>query len=225
MTDKPSPTASSPRFPLAEFRGLLRKDRLPASALTLSDLRRLYAELAAKASEAFEDELSKLDTSQMTAEDRELQVAQLRDAARLTTIVLGSQGEQIAARNDTPLNDSRLPPIVNAISFDSAFGLQGKLPNRFLVILDLADPPPPTEYNPWNTPTPNDSRVEVIGTDETWVSAVYDLVIRFFENRATARSWLHKTLTYNALTWLIAWPAALWIAYRIDVVAPASFQS
>lgn len=92
--------------------------------------------------------------------------------------------------------------------------------NRFKLTLDFTEPPGFDAYNPWNQPTPNTSQLEVIGSDRTWVTAVYESTLAFFARRRRHRAWLHTQQAFNALHWLIGFPASLWVVYRLDSSVP-----
>jgi hypothetical protein len=61
----------------------------------------------------------------------------------------------------------------------------------------------------------------VIGSDQTWVTGVYELIIGFFRERRRRRGWFHTQRSFNAAHWLIGFPAALWIVYRLNYYVPA----
>jgi hypothetical protein len=84
------------------------------------------------------------------------------------------------------------------------------------VRLDFSEPPGLIVYDPWNNPTPNNTRIEVSGTNDTWVSATFDATMEFFKRRYRARRWLHGVGAFNILNWTVGIPASLWITFRLD---------
>jgi hypothetical protein len=138
-----------------------------------------------------------------------------------TIIVIGANGEQIVDTRVEALAQDNLPDKIISITFDSASALKGfnvSLPNSFRLNLDFTEPPGFHAYNPWDQPTPNNSNLEVTGPNTTWVSGVHETVSAFFSERKRNRAWLHSRVTFNVLNWLFAFPASLWITYRIDNV-------
>ena len=223
------PPAPAPQLPRLQYRGLQRSAKIPACVVSLDDLRRLYTNLNEKTREALDRHL---ETTPRRADISDEQFEQLKVQARevggLTVSVNGSGGEQVLATTATALAQASLPEQITSITFDSATALQAfnVTPlNRFRVHLDFTEPPGFNAYNPWDQPTPNGSQLEIIGSDETWVTGVYESTLTFFRQRRQHRSWLHGHITFNLLNYLLGFPAALWIIFRLDSTAPLSFQA
>lgn len=155
-----------------------------------------------------------------TDDDWERLKAEGRRVGHLTVSVIGSRGEQIVASSVDALDPAGLPPQLQRITFDSAAGPKQAynvfMINRFFVELDFTEPPGFSAYNPWGQPTPNGSRTEVAGDDDTWVLGVYESVLGFFAHRQKKRNWLHTSEAFNILNWFVGFPAALWVIFRVD---------
>ena len=234
---KPEDVPKSPKGPAAEtneenlnwtqpfYRGRYRTARVPPCLISRNDLRKLYTQLDSRTSEALEKHLATLVRPPNVEEhawNRTLQ--NLRHDARLTVTVQSPDGEQIVAHSIDALSDDVLPDRIMLARFDSAAALQfiNVTPlHRFYVHLDFTEPPTFASYNPWSQPTPNASQIEVIGSDQTWVTGVYELIIGFFRARQRRRAWIHTQRSFNAAHWVIGFPAALWIVYRLSYYAPA----
>jgi hypothetical protein len=207
------------------YRGRFRSANVPPCLISRNDLRKLYTELDGRTSEALEKHIAILQGPPGMDEhawNRTLQ--NLRHEMRLTITVQGADGEQIVARSVEALSDDDLPDRITFARFDSAAALQfiNVTPlHRFYVHLDFTEPPTFASYNPWSQPTPNASHIEVIGSDQTWVTGVYELIIDFFRARRRRRTWLHTGRSFNVAHWVIGFPAALWIVYRLSYYAPA----
>ena len=203
-----------------DFSGLTRTARPPACVLTLEDLRRLYTELDRKSVEALEKFLSaQVRPPTTAASDFEKLKQQARDLGHVTVTVTGYSGEFLVARSADVLSTEYLPHRLRSVSYDNTTGLQTSnvsLSNRLSVQLDFSEPPGFNVYDPWSQPTPNTSRIEVLGPDDTWVSATYQTVVDFFNGRRRARSWLHGEVAFNLLNWFVGIPGALWTTVRID---------
>ncbi len=203
------------------YRGLFHTTRIPSSAFSIADLRRLYNQLSPKAIEAVDRYLARLPKPQeVTEADFESRKTAMRTAGALSVLILGSKGEQIVDRTAAVLQPDQLPEKITSVIFDSFINFQQQygilLLDRFKLTLDLGETPLPQGYNPWNQPTPNRSVMEVIGADQTWVTGVHASVIDFFKSKGRRRAWLHSEKTFSALSWFIGIPGALWIVYRID---------
>lgn len=207
------------------YRGLYRTTKLPTCVVTRDDIRRLYTELDQKAVEALRRHLEGLPRPRDVEEAQfeELKAQALVDG-RLTATVQGADGEQLVTRSVEDLVDSNLPDRITWLTFDSAAAMKAQnvtLINTFTVRLDFTEPPGFDAYNPWDQPTPNNSQLEVAGSDQTWVTAVYESTLAFFRRRKRRRGWLHTQHAFNILHWLIGFPGALWLVYRLDSSIPA----
>lgn len=211
------------------YRGTYRIIKIQPSAVSIDDLRRLYIRLSEKTSEALKAYLDSI-TPQPGQDPKQLEnlKREARDIGGLTIIIIGANGEQIVDTHIDALSQYDLPDKITSITFDSASALKGcnvTLPNSFRLNLDFTEPPGFHAYNPWDQPTPNNSSLEVLGPNTTWVAGVHETVVSFFNERKRNRAWLHSQVTFNILNWLFAFPAALWITYRIDNIFHAQLQS
>lgn len=206
------------------YRGLHRTTRIPPCAISIDDLRRLYAELNGKTLEALERHLA---TLQQPPEGDQEQFEKMKEEARregtLTVTVQGRDGEQMIAPSDEAFASGRLPDKIDWVVFDSAAAMRlyNVTPlNRFTLRLDFTEPPGFNTYNPWDDPTPNTSQLEVIGNDATWVTGVYESTLAFLRKRKRRRAWLHTQESFNALNYLVGFPAAFWVVFRLDSLIP-----
>jgi hypothetical protein len=212
--------------PLAEpYRGRFRSAKVPSCLLNREDLQRLYNELDARTVEALDRHIAGFQRQPNVSEESFNETRQrLRSSARLTVTIHSRDGEQIVSRSVAALSNESLPDRITLLNFDSAAALQliNQTPlNRFYVRLDFTEPPGFDNYNPWSQPTPNTSQFEIIGNDQMWVTGVYESVISFFQTRRRRRGWLHTQRTFNIAHWLVGFPAALWMTYRVSYYVPA----
>lgn len=219
MTNK-SRKKSNDNLPAQEYRGLVRVASLPAACISLADLKKLYATLNSKKHEVFDKEVSDFqkpnDQSEEQFEELKTNFQRERD---LTVMVYGANGEQIVANSIDGLKEDGLPTTITGIRFDSSFTSaypNYKFLNRFTVSLDLSKTYDPFAGDPSSQPTPNRNVVEVIGPNSTWVTGVYETVLGFFKERRRRREWLHTPLFFNLCNWIVSFPAAFWLIYRID---------
>lgn len=202
------------------FRSLKRYAAIEACAVSLDDLRRLYVDLDRKTQEAVETHIRPLQRPPGTSEEEwEYLKQHARSIGHLTILVEGGNGERIVANSLEAFRSEALPHSIVSVSLDSAAALgteNVQLANRFNLKLDFREPPGYFSYNPWDQPTPNESYLEVVGPDDTWVTAVYESTMDFFRRKRRHRGWLHSAATFNLLHWVLGFPAALWVVFRFS---------
>jgi hypothetical protein len=213
------------------YRGTYRILKIEPSAISVDDLRRLYTRLSEKTLEALGAHLGSINPQ--PGQDLQ-QLEKLKNEARsiggLTIIISGANGEQIVDTRIEALSNDDLPDNITSITFDSSSALKNfnvTLPNSFRLNLDFTEPPGFHAYNPWDQATPNNSNLEVSGPNTTWVSGVQETVLSFFNERKRKRNraWLHSQVTFNVINWLLAFPASLWITFRVDNIFQAQLQN
>lgn len=231
MTDSTSltPPVADLVLPAIRYRGLYHFSSIPPSSISVSELRRLYRDLSEHTTEALDRELKVWKRpANLTEEEYESLLEKARRFGTLTVTVGGINGERASSSSSEVLDDDKLPERITTITFDSAAAMQMEnvTPlNRFKLTLDFTEPPGFAVYNPWSQPTPNDSHLEVIGPDSTWVTGVHEATLAFFSRRRKRRGWLHNPYTFNLLNYLVGFPSALWIIYRIDTQFSANVGS
>jgi hypothetical protein len=218
------PPAEANLNPVFNYRGLTRIARIPACIVSNADLQRLYRDLDAKAKQAMDKHIATIVRApETTDEDWEKLKEEAWRVGHVTVSVTGTQGEQIVASSIEALDSSGLPHQIRSIVFDSAAGARQSynvhMANRFVVELDFTEPPGFNAYNPWDDPTPNASKIEVVGDDDTWVTGVYQSILGFFALRKKNRGWLHSSEAFNLLNYVLGFPAALWVVFRLDSTA------
>jgi hypothetical protein len=211
------------------YRGVFRQTSISPCVISIRDLRRLYAELGKMAKDALDRHIEGMTRPADTApEDWNARKAEIRRMGGLTLLVVGSNGEQSVDQSALPLEADQLPDRVSSVVLDSSSSLQraGVVPlNRFQVNLDFTEPPNFGDYDPWNSSTPNGSRLEVTGADNAWATGVYEYVLGFIRARRRRRGWLHSQAAFNFLNWTIGFPAAFWIVYRISSAQSEFFEA
>ncbi len=210
-------------LPIAEpaYQGLSRTIQIPACVLSVDDLRRLFIDLDARTREVT---AAQIDGLQLPAGTAPADFARVKEQAKaeagLTMFVNGRNGEQIILHTATAITREILPHTLLSITFDSAprFNMQLKYDplNRFRLVLDFREPAGVISYDPWSYPTPNESSFTIIGNNQTWVAGVSDIVLGFLKDRKRSRRWLHGPITFTLANWLIGFPAAFWLIYRVD---------
>ena len=109
---------------------------------------------------------------------------------------------------------------VATIEFESALRFRtqlNRLPgNSFHLVLDFSRTGILDLSNPSGSPTPNQSRATVAGSQITWVNGVYEELSTFFKERARRRNWLHSSVVYDALLITVGFPASFAFVYRVN---------
>ena len=203
------------------YQGLSRSVRVPACVLSVEDLRRLFVDLDACTREVTAAQIDGLQVPPGTAPADFARLKQEAKAeAGLTMSVNRRNGEQIILHTAAAISSEVLPPALLKITFDSAprFNMQLKYDpsNRFCLVLDFREPAGVIGYDPWTYPTPNESSFVIIGNDQTWVAGVSDMVLSFLKARKRSRRWLHGPVAFTLANWLVGFPAAFWLVYRLD---------
>lgn len=204
-----------------DYRGLSRTTPIPACVISGDELRRLFKELNEKSQEATEKHITAHRDKKPPDISDERWAAlteEVRSRGVLTVIVIGLDGDTLITESAEALSEEKLPDRVATVTFDSANSLQLEniTPlNRFKLVLDFTTPGIFGSYNLWEDATPNESRLEITGTDQTWTKGVQEHVLAFFRHRKKPRGLLHTPLAFNAMNWLMGFPVAFWIVFRI----------
>lgn len=134
--------------PVAGYRGLLYRPRLPSFHVSLEELARLFRELEEKTSESVELQISNwAKRPDQTDQQFEAIKADARHAGKLQVVIIGAKGEQIVAFSADALTAADVPDTVQTVNFDSnagysqRFGAAYQLLNRFKLFLDFTEPP------------------------------------------------------------------------------------
>jgi len=187
----------------------------------VDDLRRLFNDLDAWTREVTAAQIDGLhQTAGTTPEDFARLKRDAKAEAGLVMYVYGRNGEQIALHAAGTITAEVLPHALLSIIFDSAPRFNAQLNydplNRFRLVLDFREPGGVISYDPWNSPTPNESSFTIIGNNQTWVAGVSDMALGFLKDRKRSRRWLHGPITFTLVNWLVGFPAAFWLIYRVD---------
>ena len=200
--------------------GTVRNLSVPSCRLTAEDLRRLYKILDKKAHEAAELQARMLVQGGLSNEQFEGLGASTRSLLKLTVRVQGISGEWLGSDSDQPLLDELLPIQIATVEFHSAFMFRGQLKlepnNSFTLTLDFTRTSVLDMTNLLLAPMQNRSIAVISGTDNTWVNGVCEELRLFFDERKTARSWLHSKYAYDALLFPVGFPLSLILVNRLD---------
>jgi hypothetical protein len=64
--------------------------------------------------------------------------------------------------------------------------------------------------------TPNSSRLDINSMYPTWADGVHALITRYLSEKSIPFPFLHRPGVYDVFLWILIWPVAFWLAYRIS---------
>lgn len=219
------PISEKEDIPLQEktiFKLNMRKARIRSCVFTLDNLKTLYKSLQEKVDEACEHEVKYYKSTVRRGSEREQMekvIQQIKDAFKLSTQIFGGRGEYFFSTDISIFNEQNLPDKIETIIFDSLspfeFRFRVKPQNGIKIhithlktnMLDFGIPTEPSEF---------ENFIEVSGSNDTWVSAVFNDVQDFFNKKGTNRNWLHSKKAYDILIWLVFWPLVFWLLFRFS---------
>lgn len=198
--------------------GNFRHLAIPSCSLTTDDLRRLYEVLEQKAREAADYQVATLQQLPGQTPEQFEQVKQnIRSSLALVVQVQGSTGEWTGSRTSEALLDSSLPDTVAAVTYDSAFLFRTQFnlhpQSSFSVNLDFTRT---SILDMSAEPASNKSAGLISGVNASWVAGTYDVLHKFFDERSTARGWLHSRRAYDVAVLILGFPASFALVYRAD---------
>lgn len=196
-------------------------DKIKSSLISKEDLKGLYKILAKKSDEAADLQLKLLPN----LPDNVKEVFK-NFKGKLWVEIWGRNNEYISGDHESIFNDDRLPNKIWRIRFNSYNGyqiaMQNNMQNWFELEFDfkknrIFDFPRITA--PTNQ---NNSNYKAQGNNETWVDGVYQAINSFLKDKARKRNWLYSDYTYDALLYLIFFPAILRCTYKFEPLLNAS---
>lgn len=202
-------------------RGTIRQFVIPACSLGSEDLRRLHEVLRKRAGDVKAFQVGSLQR-QPGQSDEQFQAFKDQVSALLDLLVKvdSGTGDWVAGTGADVLSDKELPDFITSVTYDSAFLFRGQMKtepqNSFIVFLDFSRTQILDLTNLALGPEQNKSMVRVAGVDSTWVKAVNDDLRNFFNLRKNLRGWIHSRFSYDAVLWLVGFPADVECVYRID---------
>jgi hypothetical protein len=121
---------------------------------------------------------------------------------------------------ETVFGSPDFPDDVASVFFDTSIPLRTAhnfIPrNKCVLYLDFTRP---EVFNFTLLPsqeTPNQSSVDVEGSDATWVRGVYHEVNSYISDHPSTLRILHRHTTYDLLVWTLGFPLAFWLCFRLS---------
>jgi hypothetical protein len=201
---------------------LNNKQTMPVPSLSLDkeELRRLCDILQERANSAAEIEVGCFKRNEQTDEQYMASIKTLRESFKLKINIYGSEGEELFGLIEDVFNSVNYPEQIQSFYVDSQTTLRyshNYYPqNSFVVSFDFSKPRVFDLSLMPNVSTPNGSRIEVNGTDATWVNGVFSEIKKFIENRSSTLSIVHTHSVYDLLLWILGFPISFWVCYKFS---------
>ncbi|MHC4098631.1 MAG: hypothetical protein ACYSWZ_08355 [Planctomycetota bacterium] len=207
-----------------------QKKRIRSFSVDRSDLRRLLEilqERAHAAAELEEKHLIRLDGQ--TGEEYEQTKRNIKEGFELFITISGVDGRKLTGSIKEIFDSPNYPIDVNKVFFDTSTSLRARYDyfprNQMILFLDFGRP---EVFNFSILPsqeTQNESNIEVIGRDATWVNGVFKEFISFVEERPSTVPWLHRHSIYDIMLFLFGFPLSFWICKKLSINIEGVFGS
>ena len=201
----------------------ISKKTIPLRGITLNvgDVRRIVELLSACVNSERDRELTELTESVPKTDEYQEYVENLRDHAfKLSVTIEGKHGETLFGNGTDPFNSPNLPEQIVSIFISNSSAYQsivGRRPlNSFTLNLDFSSPPLIDASSPVSSPTPNFSSLTVEGDQQVWVASIEQTVMQIINKRKNSRKFLHAPYMYDFVLWLIGFPIAMYVCWRLS---------
>lgn len=188
-------------------------EKIKSSLISKEDLKLLCQKLTLKANEAADKEI----TARKLPDNVRNAFTSLK--GKLWVQIWGENDEYISGDHESIFDDHRLPKKIIRIMFNSYDGYQivsqSTMHNWLEIQFDFKKTMIFDFSKISDQSNQNNSYVKVQGTDETWVSGVYQSIKEFIEDKKLSRNWLYSSFTYDALLYLLFFPLVFRSAYLI----------
>jgi len=215
--------------PVYTYKSKQRFSKLPSCTFDIKYLKKLFEILNDINKEAAEIELNDLNkryqqsTDEVSKEDFEKLQKDVSESYRIHIQIFGTKGEFITSDSSSIFEEEYLPDFITSIKFDNSFfykSVFNRKPQSLInVDLDFSKPPLIDFVTSPSYPTPNNSIIQFLGENETWVEGSHEKVISSLKERKNRRLWLHRKNVYDLFLWLLVLPLSLWNLRKFDLLA------
>lgn len=193
---------------------------LKSLLISLGDLKKIYDRLTSEVADQGEREIAALvKPEEKSDEEWEAHTKQLRDVAfKVTVTITGKDGSSILGWDKTVFDSPNTPQeiasvfMTNATAYNLAAGVEPA--DKFTLTIDFSKPSLLDEDNLVSSPTPNNSRLNVIGQKDAWVAAVVEAVLGVTRGRGTKRSLIHAAFAYDLGLIVLGVPLAFYVCWK-----------
>ena len=206
-----------------------RFSKVPSCTLDITYLRKLFEILNNINKEALQIELSNVEKFYMQSqskpsnEDMEKIKKGVSEAFRIHVEIYGAKGEFLSSDSPSILKEEVLPDTVNSIKVDNSFFFKvrfnGRLPQSQINLkLDFSKPPVVDFITNPSLATTNNSFLQVIGENETWVEGSHQKILTSLTGMSNRRAWLHGKNVYDLFLWILIIPLSFWNLFKVDLM-------
>lgn len=204
---------------------------MKVSSLTLDkeELLAFCRLLQERAHAAGELEVANYLKGELTEDQYEFNVKNLRTGFEIRVTVAGKNGENLWGTIEEVFSSPNFPEEVKSLFVDSASPLKAShnyyVRNEFVIFLDFSKPQILDFTFLPSQETPNGSNIKVSGYDATWVNGVFAELKKFIDTRSSSFSIVHGHSVYDVLVWFLGFPIGFWACYRLSPLIESSFSN
>ena len=211
-------------MPLSKDIGVYNRQKLVISSFSVDkeDLEKLCRIIQERLDAASIIELSEFKQGESTFEVYEEEKEILKDSFDVIVTISGKKGDSITGSIDDVFNSPNFPDEILSLFIDSELSLKNSHnhihANSLGVYLDFNKPRIfDLSFMP-DAGTPNESNIEVKGTDSTWVNGVFTELKEFIVDRSSKFSIVHSHSIYSILLWIIGFPISFWFCNKYSQI-------
>ena len=138
--------------------------------------------------------------------------------------VTAKNGETITANNEGIFDKGSFPAELRSVFYSTISIPQAVLKHqptdRIIVFLDFSHPPALDFSRLPTLATPNESNFEIVASNEAWFVLGKQRLTEFFRERRASSDWIHAAGMYDALSFLLGFPLAVWGCAKLESVLP-----
>lgn len=205
----------------------VRTKRIFTASIDIEALKKLFQILKGLNEEALKQELVeyeervKKDNPRLSAHEFKRNKDNITELYCISIELFDTKGGYLRFyKAEEILNEKSFPDDVSSIQFrnTSLFQAQREYVQSYQISVDLDFSK--VSFGGMNAnvsnETLNNSRINVIGINESWVEGASKKIEDFIKPRKNNRGWIHKRDVYAFIMWLIIIPIAFWNLVKID---------
>lgn len=201
----------------------LARDRV-ACSLDKSDLRAFLSILQERVDTAAELEIAHFKQNEQTEDQYENNKNEIRLGYKLRPTLTGEDGRELHGTIDEIFDSPNFPESVRSIFLNSSIPLdvvhKFRIRNSVELFLDFSRPAIFDFHLMPSQRTPNESHYRVEGRDTTWVNGLFHEIQSYISSHRSPAPWLHQHSIYDFFLWLIGYPLAFWLCFKVSPFLP-----
>lgn len=196
------------------------EEKIYSLSLDQKDLEKLIEILSIKADEAGDLEIKNLKKPDDQSEEKYQNfINEIKDCFKLRLVIKDEDQRNLIGPVDKVIGSSDFPEEILSVYIDCGSNLKNihniYSQHSFQIFLDFSKPKIfDLSFLP-SQGTPNASNISIQGINSTWVKGVSAEVLSFIEKRYSTFSKVHNHSVYDILLWILGFPFAFWICYKI----------